>query len=606
MNESLNNICDLIPEVTKQIQINASNIEIIDNNLKKSDSKHGNEIKDETNLEKRINEIEEKLKDMNIMGMFNLGGEEGDVSNAMKLINNLEKTFSEKINVIEKKLKQIEESNYRNNNNVGKILNTFDLNKRNFEHFKESIESLENKIDTNDKNLNNKIDELNTKIDNKIVSLEKNIEEIKNHYENKLNTEVEKQNVPQNKEDEKKLMRLIQDNKEKINELTEHLTELDKHTKLFIQKSGIDQIKTEISNIKTAVWKCSTLEDVQETKEREEELQKQISMLKEQIDDLSANQIDHEDYSNYKRRFEIVINKINDLETNFEELLNKKNLKLEKNKKNEGKNKYLEIKRFEEFKTQIIKEFSNVNDNFNLIRGITDKLSDAVNTKTSFNDFKVLEENFDAKLEDIKLSFSKKFAERVETNKNIKFLDQQIKTIIQFYIKKNEKDSNNWLLAKKPINSNLCASCDSYLGDLKENSNYVPWNKYPNRESEKLYRLGNGFSKMLQLVQVDENDKKNLGVNQVDNITQCNEINREENNKNFEKGLPKIKGNFNQTKSYFYTHTNINNINPDEDDNNKKQKKEREKSEPKITKIYRLNKDNKDKENKENKDIEGI
>ena len=109
---------------------------------------------------------------------------------------------------------------------------------------------------------------------------------------------------------------------------------------------------------------------------------------------------------------------------------------------------------------------------------------------------------------------------------------------------------------------------------------------------------------MLQLVQVDENDKKNLGVNQVDNITQCNEINREENNKNFEKGLPKIKGNFNQTKSYFYTHTNINNINPDEDDNNKKQKKEREKSEPKITKIYRLNKDNKDKENKENKDIE--
>ena len=109
MNESLNNICDLIPEVTKQIKINASNIEIIDNNLKKSDNKHGNEIKGETNLEKRINEIEEKLKDMNIMGMFNLGGEEGDVSNAMKLINNLEKTFSEKIKIIEKKIKKIEE-----------------------------------------------------------------------------------------------------------------------------------------------------------------------------------------------------------------------------------------------------------------------------------------------------------------------------------------------------------------------------------------------------------------------------------------------------------------------------------------------------------------
>ena len=39
-------------------------------------------------------------------------------------------------------------------------------------------------------------------------------------------------------------------------------------------------------------------------------------------------------------------------------------------------NKFLEIKKFEEFRTQIIKEFTNVNDNFNLLRGLTDKLSD--------------------------------------------------------------------------------------------------------------------------------------------------------------------------------------------------------------------------------------
>ena len=227
-----------------------------------------------------------------------------------------------------------------------------------------------------------------------------------------------------------------------------------------------------------------------------------------------------------------------------------------------------------------------------MLRGLTDKLSDSINTKTSFDDFKALEEDFDAKLEDVKLSLSKKFADRIETNKNIKFLDQQIKNIVQIYIKKNEKESSNWLIAKKRLNSNLCASCDSYIGDLKESSNYVPWNKYPNREGEKLYRLGNGFSKMLQLVHVDENDKKG-GMNQMEvNNTQYSDINREDNNKNFDKGLPRIKNNFNQTKSYFYTNTNINNINPDDDDNNNKKQNKKEKEEPKITKIYRVNKDN--------------
>ena len=57
---------------------------------------------------------------------------------------------------------------------------------------------------------------------------------------------------------------------------------------------------------------------------------------------------------------------------------------------------------------------------------------------------------------------------------------------------------------------------------------------------------------MLQLVQVDENDKKNVGIN---------------------------------------SYENNNNINFDEDEN-KKNKKEKEDNQPKITKSYRINKDN--------------
>ena len=569
--------------------MNTNNIKILDNNMKYLDHKKESGIIGD-DFDKRLSDLETKLKDMNILDMFKgLGGEDGDNAGVVKLINGLDSRFSDKINLIEERLKKMEETSYKNNRDVQKVLNTFDLNKRNSEHMKESIESLENKVNTLEQASNSKFEELNEKYDNKTNTIERTIEELNIKTENNLKID-NKETVKEKKEEEKTNKKLNLENNETIIELKEHLMELDKFIKSFVQKSGIDQIKSDISSIKTSIWNCATLEDIKESKEKEDELQKQISILKEHIDDLSANQIDHDDYMGYKRKVESLINRINELDTNLADILSRKNIGLEKSKKNYQQNKFLEIKKFEEFKTQIIKEFTNVNDNFNLLRGLIDKLSDTINTKTSFDDFKALEEDFDAKLEDIKLTLSKKFADRIETNKNIKFLDQQIKNIVQIYIKKNEKDSNNWLLAKKPLNSNLCASCDSYIGDLKESSNFVPWNKYPNREGEKLYRLGNGFSKMLQLVHVDENDKKG-GMNQMEiNNTQYSE----DNNKNFEKGLPRIKNNFNQTKSYFYTNANINSINPEEDENNKKQsKKEKDESNsPKITKIYRMNKDN--------------
>ena len=75
-------------------------------------------------------------------------------------------------------------------------------------------------------------------------------------------------------------------------------------------------------------------------------------------------------------------------------------------------------------------------------------------------------------------------------------------------------NADNWLLAKKPIGGNSCASCEAYIGDLHENKEYVPWNKYPMRDpNERLYRvirniiklkkIGSGFSKMLQMLNVD-------------------------------------------------------------------------------------------------------
>lgn len=41
----------------------------------------------------------------------------------------------------------------------------------------------------------------------------------------------------------------------------------------------------------------------------------------------------------------------------------------------------------------------------------------------------------------------------------------------------------NWLLAKKPLGGNSCASCESYIGDINNTTQYLAWNKYPSRET---------------------------------------------------------------------------------------------------------------------------
>ena len=45
----------------------------------------------QNDINRKVNDMEEKMKDMNIMGMFSgLGGEEGDNAQIVKLLNNLD------------------------------------------------------------------------------------------------------------------------------------------------------------------------------------------------------------------------------------------------------------------------------------------------------------------------------------------------------------------------------------------------------------------------------------------------------------------------------------------------------------------------------------
>ena len=606
MNNCLNDMFDIVPSLPKKLENTMDKTQNLENRLKLLETKFEKIEKIANENQNRTKNIESKIQDLNILELFkNNNGENGEDSNMLTLVNNLDKKITSKLNFLDEKMKKIEEINYKSNRDVQNLLNSSDLNKRNMNYMKQSIETFQKKINEIEKNLNHKYNEIINNFSEKLNSIEKTqiitkeIKPIETKFEKNVESSSNNINIissSSKKEEKNEDPKISLENKVKIKEIINHINEMDKYLKALPQQIGIEQIKLDIKSLKSTIGNCSTLDDIKETREREEELQKQITFLKEQFEDYNSDQTVHEELQNIKKKLESFSNKIYELETNLQESLAKKNINLEKQKQNFNGNKYLEIKTFEEFKTQVIKEFTNVNDNFNHLRKLIDNILDSLKNKSSFKDIKVLEDDILTKLEDFKLTNSKKYAEKLETIKNIKFLDQQIKQIIQYYIKKNDKDSN-WLIAKKPLNGNLCASCESYIGELKDNNNnYIPWNKYPNRDIEKLYRLGNGFSKMLQMIQVDENDKKNVATSMPDNEgVEGSSIPKDDCGKtaeNIKKSLPKIKTNMNQTRSYFHTVSNINNINPDEDNNNKKSKDTEELTQPKITKIYRLNKEN--------------
>lgn len=175
--------------------------------------------------------------------------------------------------------------------------------------------------------------------------------------------------------------------------------------------------------------------------------------------------------------------------------------------------KYLEVNIFNDFKNNLHREIDVINTNINELRRMIEEILQQMKIKATDKDLRNLEEYLLTKLEELKSACNKKFADKNETAKNLKYLDQQIKHIIEVYIKKMEK-GDNWLLAKKPLGGFSCASCEAYIGDLHENNQYVPWNKYPMRDpNDKLYRIGNGFSKMLQMINIEGGNNPNNGFN---------------------------------------------------------------------------------------------
>ena len=266
-----------------------------------------------------------------------------------------------------------------------------------------------------------------------------------------------------------------------------------------------------------------------------------LNNVRDQLNDHLCDKRDHDNITFLMKIIENVsidIQKLND----FKKIVEEK----DKRKAIIDTSKFVKQEGFNEAITNINKNIDSNKKEFSEIRLDIDSIrTKDLNIKANLRDLKNLEDSVFSKMETLKETIKNNFVEKSMLVKNLKYIELQTKDLIEESHKKAEK-RENWLLSKKPLNSQLCASCESYIGDLKSNNNnnkFIAWNKYPMKESiDKLFRINAGFSKVLQMANYDDHKNEKIRSNSMNNSKEekCYSSADEDKNKKYE-NIPNLK-----------------------------------------------------------------
>ena len=457
-----------------------------------------------------LEKIKVKVTDFDVFDLFK-GGEGGnvDLDAAKILIKNLENKIAKKFEIYDERNKKMDKDVYKMQEDVKNSLAIVDGMKtktdRNAELLDELSQKYENKISEVDNTLSeldNKIEIINSKIKSKpdFSNIKKDFEKKLKDLEDKLNSKLDLFLNSNNNNDSEEKEKY---NKEKneilaiIKELRKRIGELEKNTSVMFDQINADEIKKRIKKLETEIDKKAGKYEFQELTDK-------LRSLDEFVKDLNFKQDSLQQFTE-KVRMDLaqIIKKIEFLSGEYSKLtFNKSGQESDDGLSNVDLSKFLDLNTFNDNKKDVNSKFEKVRLGFeDLSREIEEILSKLSHTPTDkdFLEFQNIVKNL---LDELKISSNKKYADKIETSKSIKFLETQIRTLHDAFYKKNEA-GDNWLLAKKPINNYVCASCEANIrGELDKRTEFVPWNRYPQRD-DKAYRIGHGFSRMLQMVNED-------------------------------------------------------------------------------------------------------
>ena len=533
-------ILDLEKKLKKDITLKTDDIKkefkfLLNSNNKENESKFSDlidKVKEMMNLiEKLENQMEDcvtKCSSIDVINMFKDSGD-GTVDAAKVMVKSLEEKVFKKIEFIDSRAKKEVNDNSDLKNNMKELYDTIKTIKTEILNINESL----NKSNDNMTNIQNDFDEYKNNVDDFIENnsgLKKEIEKIKNQEKNikdKINELLDKINEIKNNASVKGSNEIlpidlgkktvdeeiIQSLEKKIGDLRKKMNDLENTLKLKIQ--DLQEIQSESENLKDILNKKIAREDLKEL------YNLHLNDLDE-INDLKDNtNLTFDDIRKIKEQQTNIFQKIENLTRNISLLQSvQKNGQITPGVINFDK--YVEQQKLTETIEPILTSIDKIKKE---IASLDRSLSETDSyTKTLVKSERVnkLEDDLNAKISELKVIFSKKFVEKSEMMRNIKQLELQIKTL-DFESKKTDADT--WLMAKQPIGCFNCASCEANIKNVHPSNEYLPWNKYP--QQDKIYRMGKGFSHMLQMMTSEF--VKSIGNAQKDND---NEFTSRSNGKN--------------------------------------------------------------------------
>ena len=365
-----------------------------------------------------------------------------------------------------------------------------------------SEEKIENKLNKEfpeyiDNLLSNKISELDTRIAHISQEGEKNLKKVGDNLRDNLNN-LQKNFEEKSLDTENKIMKM-RATENNLSEKIKFIT--NEQFKEYVPLKTHKQFQTQIEE--------KMLSDKNEQMAEIEGVNTNISALKNQLNEFMSDKTDHNNLNLLGKKFEAAQNILYRAQILMDDYEKEK-----KRYQNVDPKKVVSTDSLEDFKSNINKTINNFHKEFQDMKTeILDKNSKFLGSQASLKDLKNLEDDLLLKMDELYSSVNDKFAEKNLLIRNNKILELKMKHIVENY-KKTDK-SDTWLLSKIPI-GHLCASCESYLGDIKDTANtkYVPWNKYPTKDSaDKLYRVGAGYSRMLQMISPDNKNKLKNSTN---------------------------------------------------------------------------------------------
>lgn len=507
---------------------NSEEIQLIKLNQKTLEEKINELNKDKTEINKDLDEMKIKMVDFNIIDLLKEANiSEGSIDASKILVSNLEEKFIKKTQIIDEKIKKNEDEMHNLKNEFQNVKNEAQVINTSLIGFKSAVDEISEQVTkTNDQN-SNMVNETNNKINEKYKILAQKIEEekqnSKKNYEKLKNYIKKLENISKENRNlfGKEIKGDMSDSDLRcIAELTKRVTDLEKQIKILYHTLDISKFKEEIAKLENKIMQKVEEKDFFELSDKVNLNLASMKNIKESLERAQdVGNKNSQDLNFFFRKLESVNASMIAFKAALEALSNIKNDSIL------DPSRYLDIATFNEFIKAYQKDSEKIEKNSEDIRRTILELMDMLKTKVNREDLETLEGLINNKLEELKMLCVRKFADRVETNKNIKYVDSQIKHITSVIMKRNEKNES-WLIAKKPLGGNICASCEAYIGDLKGKDDYLVWNKYPNREKEKNYRIGNGFSHMLNMLNLDMKSQDNYNSFEENNNGTDSEIHK--------------------------------------------------------------------------------